>query len=296
MKKNSQQIPKILLIDALNIIFQSYYGSLHMKASKNDIDYQMLYVYMRKLQSILRLSLLRKITHACLVFDSRMPNSRRKIYPGYKSNRTDAPFQLVKQIKIVKRLSKYFGINLIEIDYAEADDTIGFLKKEFLNEFNDGIVYIFSTDRDFLQLMGPQVNIVKKINNRNTIYTMKHYNEQWKFQPEFMIDYKSICGDASDNIPGVKGVGPVMAGKLITAFQTVEGIYQNLEEIKNERIKNLFLVHHDHVLNYKKIITIMSNLNEKIDFTDYTYPSKDHNFAKYNELCTRYEMDSVKKV
>ena len=167
-----------------------------------------------------------------IAFDLKAPTFRHKMYSDYKAGRKPAPRELVEQFAPLKELLTALGYTVVEKEGYEADDILGTLSascKE--NDF----CYIATGDRDSLQLVSENVNVVlastKAGQPVSTLYDVEKIKEEYKVTPKQLIDIKAIQGDSSDNIPGVQGIGPKGAIDLISQFGSIENIYENLEKL-----------------------------------------------------------------
>jgi DNA polymerase-1 len=168
--------------------------------------------------------------YAAALFDRPEPTFRDKIYAEYKAQRPPAPNELISQIIETHNLFDAFGIKTFEKAGFEADDLIATLAEKFKKE-KDLRVVILTGDRDTLQLVEGDQIVVRTFNkgiSDTTIYDEKAVVEKYGLKPTQLIDYKSLVGDASDNVKGVPGVGPKTATELLQKFGTVKKIYENL--------------------------------------------------------------------
>jgi DNA polymerase-1 len=171
----------------------------------------------------------------------------------------------------LKELLKKTNINYIQLVDCEADDLIAsFINQNTKNNSNTTFD-IFTRDKDLLQLLDKNVNILKYIDGKSTLYTYENFCQEYNFVPNNYVDYLSLIGDNVDNIEGVKGVGPVSAKNLIQQFQTVENIYQKIDNLP-ENTKKLLENKEEVVYLNKKIINLEKNINlssEKFEECDF---------------------------
>jgi DNA polymerase-1 len=195
---------------------------------------------------------------------------RHEKYDGYKDGRRETPDELKMQFPVAKEIAKAMGIPCFEIDDYEADDIIGTFAKEVdLND--DFISTIISSDKDLLQLISSD-NEVKLLKTNDYIRMNEEtFFETYGFTPDKMIDLKGLMGDASDNIPGVKGIGEKTAIKLLQDYGTIENLYNHIDEIKG-KTKEKLIEGKDSAFFSKEIATIYKDV--PID--------KDLNKIKYN--------------
>ncbi len=167
-----------------------------------------------------------------VAFDLPAPTFRKKLYPQYKAQRKGMPEKLHKQMPLLKDLLCDMGINIAEKEGFEADDIIGTLSKRF---FDTGTV-IVTGDRDSLQLVDAttEVWLTKKGISEIVRYDENRLMAEYGLSPRQIIDLKSLMGDASDNIPGIPGIGEKTALSLLQRFSGIDGIYNNTAEIKGK--------------------------------------------------------------
>lgn len=169
--------------------------------------------------------------YICTSFDLRAPTFRHKKFKEYKAKRIKQPDELYRQIPIIKEILRGFNIPIYEKEGYEADDVIGTIVKSLKNEKNIEKL-ILTGDLDALQLVENTIKVLtfKKGIRETKVYDIQAVQERYGFLPEQMIDYKALRGDASDNIPGVPGVGEKTATYLIQKFKTLDNLYKKLEK------------------------------------------------------------------
>ena len=216
---------KILVIDGNSIINRAFYGvrPLTTKTGKHtNAIYGMVTMVMRQLESI-------KPDYALVAFDIKHPTFRHEMYPEYKAGRHPTPPELLSQFSDAKECLALMGLKVMELPGWEADDIQGTVAKMAYGE--DGVEsYVFSGDRDLLQLIGDKVTVLLATNTDTLVMKREEFVAKYGIDPEFFVDMKALMGDSSDNIPGVAGVGEKTAQGLIRSFETLEGIYENIED------------------------------------------------------------------
>jgi DNA polymerase-1 len=172
-----------------------------------------------------------KPDYLCASFDLRAPTFRHKKFTEYKAKRKKQPDELYAQIPIIKEILKTFNIPVYEKKGFEADDVIGTIVKS-LKDKKDIEKLILTGDLDALQLVENTIKVLtfKKGIRETKVYDIKAVKERYGFGPEAVVDYKALRGDASDNIPGVPGVGEKTATELIKEFGSLDDIYKNFEK------------------------------------------------------------------
>lgn len=222
---------KLLLIDANSLIYRAYHA-LPPLNGPNGVPTGALYGLASVLIRLLKEGAPR---YAAAAFDRPEPTFRKEKFDAYKATRPPTPDDLIPQLKEAKVLLNHFGIKTLDAPGFEADDIIATLAERFKGKTDQ--VVILSGDLDLLQLVDGEAIVAempqKGISETATYNTFKVI-ERFGVGPDKIPDYKGLVGDKSDNIPGVSGIGPKTATVLIQKYGSVEGIYENLEQIKKE--------------------------------------------------------------
>ncbi len=281
---------KIIMIDGNNLMFRSYYATAYngnfMNNSKG-FPTNALFGFVNMIHKIINEE---NPEYVIVAFD-KGKTFRHQEYEDYKGGRVETPDELKKQFPIAKKLLTAMGIKYYEIDNYEADDIIGTFAK-FCDDDKDFIGTIVSSDKDLLQLISNDVDI-KLLKQKDYIrYNEKNFEEAYGIKPINVIDLKALMGDSSDNIPGVKGVGEKTALKLLHEYKTLDGIYENADNIKGklgEKIRN------DKENAYKSyhLATIVKNVPMEITIEDTKY--KGENREELNKLYEDLEFYSFLK-
>jgi DNA polymerase I len=205
-----------------------------------------------------------KPEYIVVTFDKKGPTFRHLKYKEYKANREKAPDELYAQIPMAKEIVESFNIPIFEKSGFEADDLIGTLSKKL-----DGTVekIIVTGDMDTLQLVNDHTRIytMSRGMSESVIYGPNEVLTKYSLRPDQIIDYKALRGDPSDNIPGVKGIGEKTAVELLLGFETLDGVYENIDSPKiKDRIRGLLLEHKDNAYISKELATIKCDV--EIDF------------------------------
>lgn len=193
----------------------------------------------------------------CIIvcFDMAKPNFRQSLYAGYQATRPKVSDDLAPQFEEIHEILERAKVQIFELEGYEADDLIGTLSVQGKEEGFE--IVIVSGDRDLLQLVNSHVKELMPITGlTNTIlYDSEKVEEKFGVRPSQIVDYKSLIGDASDNYPGVAGIGPKTAVTLLTKYQTLEGVYEHISELPEKVMKKLAEGAEDAVLA-KKLATI----------------------------------------
>jgi DNA polymerase-1 len=208
-----------------------------------------------------------KPTHLAIVFDTSAPTERHRIHPEYKANREEMPEDLSAAMPHLDRIAEAFGIPVLKLDGFEADDIIGTLAQRAEADGFDEI-FMVTPDKDFGQLVSEKIKMYRPSRQGDgaEIWGILEIREKWGIaRVEQVIDMLGLCGDVSDNIPGVPGIGPKTAEKLLAAYESVEGVIYHVGELKGkqqERIRE----HAEQALLSKKLATIQLDVPIEADW------------------------------
>ena len=202
-------------------------------------------------------------------FDSKGKNFRHELYEQYKANRSVMPDEIQLQLPYLWELLDGMNIPVLRKEGVEADDIIGTVAK--MCEKDDLQCNIVSGDKDFMQLINDKTLLYAPQARRKEkeIFDKDKVIEKWGVGPEHIIDLLGLMGDSSDNVPGVQGVGPVTAKKLILEFGSIENIYDNIDQIPNEKLKEKLLADKDNALLSKKLVTILIDVPVDASIADF---------------------------
>ncbi len=224
VKRPGSEEAIVHLVDGSSYLFRAYHGMPQLTNREGTPTGAVLGFY-RMLQKALREM---PPTHAAVVFDTPEPTFRHRRYPEYKANREAMPEDLAAQIPWVHRVVEALGLPLITLPGWEADDVLGTLAVQAVEE--GAQVVIVSGDKDFFQLLRPGLRIWDGMRDRWLDEAASR--KKLGVAPAQAIDAMALIGDSSDNIPGVKGIGPKSAGALLERFGSLEAIYAHLDEIE----------------------------------------------------------------
>ena len=234
-----------------------------------------------------------KPTHLGVAFDTSAPTPRHVKFPAYKAQRDEMPEELAAAIPAVKRLCRAFHIPLLEIDGYEADDLIGTLAKRAEAEGFD--TYMVTPDKDFAQLLSATTFMWKpgKKGSEHEVIGLTQLPEIWGVRdPHQIIDLLGLMGDSVDNIPGVPGIGPKTAQKLIADFESVENLLANTAKLKGKQKENLE-TYADQARLSKDLATIIIDAPIVVSWEDLVLSPRDDEAVK--DLFTEFEFRSLTK-
>ncbi len=263
---------KIILVDGNNLLFRSYYATAYngnfMKNSKG-FPTNAIFGFVNMMNKIIREE---KPEYILAAFD-KGKTFRHEEYDGYKDGRLETPNELKMQFPVAKQILGAMGIKYYEITGFEADDIIGTFS-EYCNKEEEYIGTIISSDKDLLQLITKDVDI-KLLKQKDYIrYNEESFKKEWGIDPINIIDLKALMGDPSDNIPGVKGIGEKTALKLLHEYKTLDGIYENIENIKGKMREKLETDKENAYKSYH-LATIVKDVEMEIDINDIVYKGED---------------------
>lgn len=255
---------KIYIVDISAMIFRAFYA-IRPLTSPTGLPVNALYGY---LSMIIKLLKDEKPDYLAICYDRKEPSFRKDLYAEYKSNRTEMPEDLQKQMPYLRKLNEALGFSCFEKQSYEADDLIGAIAEWGLKHQLQ--VYIVSGDKDFAQLVKPNVFLYDTM--KNTKLDTQGVIEKWGVKPEQFRDYLGLMGDSSDNVPGVEGVGPKGAQKLINDYGSLDGVYENIEKISG-KLKERLIKDKENAYLSKKLVTIETDIPLDLDFEKLTLKS-----------------------
>ena len=226
-------------------------------------------------------------------FDSKGKNFRHELYTDYKANRSAMPDEIQTQLPYLWELLDGMNIPVLRIEGVEADDIIGTVAK--MCEKDDLQCNIVSGDKDFMQLINDKTLLYAPQARRREkeIFNAQKVSEKWGVGPEHIIDLLGLMGDSSDNVPGVEGVGPVTAKKLIQKFGSMEKIYENIDQIENEKMRERLLNNKDNAFLSKQLVTILTDVTVDASLSD--FEKKEANNTKLESIFKELEFTGLLK-
>lgn len=290
-----QEKKSIVLVDTYNLIYRAYHATkIQMSQSGNEAT-AAVYTTLRMLKS-LRANY--PLSQGVTVFDGGGASFRDSLVDDYKANRSSTPDELKSQIPLVITGAGLFGWNNIIAKNAEADDVLGSLAIE--KEKQGFMVYIISGDKDFRQLVSPNIHVI------DTMYKIV-YDEQKVFdvmgiKPTQVRDYLALLGDSSDNVKGVNKVGKTTAAKLLNTYGSIDSIIENLHNLKGVVAQNIKTAHEDGSLELaRKLVSLDTNYDlsecaQNLDFKAIDYNALDAFFLRHNMPSLMQKNKVLKKI
>ena len=274
---------KVVLVDGNNLMFRSYFATLYSGSTlrnKKGFPTNAIYGFVNMINKIISEE---KPMYMAVAFDIGK-TFRHEKYDYYKGKRDNTPDELKEQFPIAKQILTAMNIKYFELQGYEADDIIGTFSKK-CEQDDDFKALIVSSDKDLLQLITDQTE-VKLLKTKDYIrMDYKAFYDTYGIEPIKMIDLKALMGDASDNIPGVKGIGEKTALKLLTTYGSLSSIYEHIDEIKGS-VKDKLIQDKDNAYMSYNIATIYKDVPLNVELEELAYIPKDKNelYKIYNEL------------
>lgn len=227
-----------------------------------------------------------KPNYISVVFDKKSPTFRHIEFKDYKAGRAKTPNELGMQFPILKEVIDNMNIHRVEADGFEADDLAGTLSK--IGEKNELEVVLVTGDKDYLQLASDKTKVLltrRGISNLE-IYDRQAVIDRYEITPQQFIDLKGLMGDKSDNIPGVPGIGEKTGIKLLKDFESIEGIYENLEKVNGKKLKDNLIQYKNQAIMSRRLSEIITSVPIKVNMDELLWnkPNTEELFNIYTKL------------
>jgi DNA polymerase-1 len=250
-------IKPLYLLDGYSVIYRSYFAFIRnpiFNSKRQNVSaifgfYNIIFSFMRKFQP----------ERFMVTMDSLVPTFRHEMYDQYKANREKTPQDLHDQVQPIIDILDAMGIPVIRYDRYEADDLMGALARD--QEKKGGKTFIISGDKDLLQLVSESISVLKPEKSQFIELGPEEVFEDRGVYPDQMIDYLALMGDSADNIPGVAGIGPKTAEKLLKLYKSLDGIYENINKIKGTSQKNKLIENKINAYFSRKLVTIETDID-----------------------------------
>ena len=252
---------KVCLIDGSGYIFRAFYALPEM-TSPNGLPVNAVYgfvtMFMRLLKNI-------PCDYCVVLLDAHRKNFRNDIYAEYKTNRADPPELLIPQFGLIREAIKVMGLPYIEQEGYEADDLIATYAKQALEKGHEAV--IVSADKDLMQLIRSGITFYDAMKEK--FFTNEDVKEKFGVYPERVVDVQALAGDKIDNIPGVPGIGLKTAAELINEFGSLQGVFDNVENITKPRRKELLKEHENDAKISLKLVTLKDDVVLEHDIEEF---------------------------
>ena len=278
--------PKFIVVDGNSLLYRAFFAVPHLSTSEG----QPTNALFGLTNMLLRILTEHKPDAILVAFDARGPTFRHEAYAEYKAHRPSTPDDLVKQIPLARELVRTLGIPVLELPGYEADDCVGTMA---VRAKQDGYsVIIVTGDLDELQLVGEDISVLttRRGVTDTVLYDSAAVEERFGLRPDQMVDLKALKGDPSDNVPGVKGIGEKTAAKLLKEFGSLDNLLSRLDDVKEQRTRDLLAAGREDALRSKDLCTIRTDVPCGISPSDCRLQRPDPDAVR--ELFTRLEFRS----
>ena len=284
---------KLLLIDGMAAVYRAYYAlNRTPRLNSKGMNTSCVLGFTTTLYDLLRSQ---QPTHVGVAFDLQKPTFRHEMYADYKANREAMPEEIQMGLPWVKKIIEAFRIPILTCEGFEADDVIGTLSHKAEQAGFDQVVMV-TPDKDFAQLVTPTVKMYRfgRMGKPDTLMGVDEVKEKFDVSdPRQVIDLLGLWGDASDNIPGIRGVGEKTAKKLIAQFGSIEQMVAHVDDIKNEKLRIMVSEHAQDALFSKQLATISLDAPIVFDEADLQLQTPDYELLR--DLCNELEFRQFAK-
>ena len=276
---------RLFLLDAYALIYRSYFAFIkNPRYNSKGLNTSAMLGFVNILEQLLREE---KPTHIAVVFDLNIPTFRHEMFEAYKATREAMPEDLIKSIPYIRNIIQAYNIPILEKAGFEADDVIGTLAKKA--ETVGYTTYMMTPDKDYAQLVSENIFMYKpsRGGEKPEIWGIPQVKENFEVdEPWQVIDILGLMGDTSDNIPGCPGIGPKTAMKLISTYKSVEGLYENINDLKGKMKENL--VEFEKQVRMSRVLAKII-LDVPVDFDETKLIMEEPDFKKLNEIFSDLE-------
>lgn len=257
------QPERLFLLDGMALAYRAYFAFIQRPLiNSKGINTSAIYGFVTALMKILEDE---KPEHVAVVFDTKEPTFRHKMFKEYKATRQKMPEDMASQMEKLKEVVRAFNTPLIEVPGYEADDIIGTLARRAEKE--KVTTYMVTGDKDFMQLISPYIKMFKPGKSGDVeIVEEKGVLEKFGVTPEKVIDVLALIGDKSDNVPGVPGIGDKTAIPLIQKYGSLENLYEHVEEIPQKGVREKLIANKEIAFLSKQLVTIHTEVPVDINF------------------------------
>ena len=275
--------PTLFLIDGSNYVYRAFYAIRELSNSKG-FPTNAIYGFTTMLLKLLKD---RKPEYIAIAFDVKGPTFRHDAFEGYKATRRATPDTLIPQIPFIKDIIRGFSIPVLEQQGIEADDIIGTLARKYADK---GIkTVIVSGDKDMMQLISDDITMIDTM--KDVTYDVAAVKERFGVGPEKVVEILGLAGDQSDNIPGVPGIGPKNAQRLIEEFGSVEGVLANVDKVRNPKTRESIREFAEQARMSRELATIRTDAEFDTDLESTRYAGPDNEALK--TLFKEFEFSSL---
>lgn len=270
----------LYIIDGSSLLYRAYYGLTALQTSKGE-PVQAVYGFCRALKKIIDDA---HPSHMVIAWDAKGPTTRKKVYAPYKEHRQAAPSDLFSQKESIQRFATTINLCQIAQEGWEADDLIASLVKKFTHEQ----IVIVGPDKDLYQLASTRVALLDPF--KKQLFYGKDIEAKYGFPVSKLSFYYALLGDASDNIPGVKGIGEKGATELVQQFHSLDDLYKNLDKVEKPRIKKALA---EHEADARLSLELFTLQHPPLDISLHDLQFNEKNWSNAYDFFTEYEFKSM---
>lgn len=278
---------KFLIIDGSSLFFRAFYA-LPLLKTKRGLYTNAIYGFVMMVENAIEKI---KPSHVVVCFDMKGKTFRSDIYKDYKGTRQKTPNELEQQWPLVRDILNHMNIKILESPVYEADDIAGTLSKIASEKNFDN--YLLTGDKDYFQLVNENTRVLftRKGITEMDIITVDKIKEDYGIEPLEFIELKALMGDASDNIPGIHGIGEKTGLKLVRQFHTLENLYDNIDEVSGKKLKEKLVDGKMSAFMSKKLGTIVKNVPIEEELDD--FKKVEYDYEKLSEMYRDFEFNSM---
>ncbi|MDC0074646.1 DNA polymerase I [Alphaproteobacteria bacterium] len=273
----------IYLVDGSGYIFRAYHALPPLYRKSDNTPTGAVLGFVNMLQKLIKDHFINgEGSHLALIFDKGSKTFRNKIFSEYKANRGETPEDLIPQFDLIKKATKHFNVEMVEMEGFEADDIIASYSKQASEENYD--VIIVSSDKDLMQLVNKNISMLDPMKSK--IIKEKEVIEKFGVPPKKVIDVQSLAGDSVDNIPGVPGIGVKIAAQLIIEYKNLDNLLNNASQIKQTKRRERLVEFASDARLSRELVTLKKDIDLKKSLFKFKFKEpKDEDILKlYNEL------------
>lgn len=275
---------KVCLIDGSGYIFRAFYALPPL----NTQDGTPVNAVLGFMNMFMRLTAKIKCDYCLVLFDAKRQNYRNEIFADYKGTRKEIPEELIPQFPIIHQAVEVLNLNHLEMEGFEADDLIATYARKALEEGDE--VVVVSADKDLMQLIRPGVEFYDSMKDK--FFTPEDVKEKFGVYPDRVVDVQALAGDATDNVPGVPGIGLKTAAELVNQFGSLDEVLNHAGEIKQNKRRETLLANIENAKISLQLVRLKDDVNVSHELKDYTCKAPD--LDKVLAFADKYELKSIR--
>jgi DNA polymerase-1 len=266
--------PTIYLIDGTAQVYKAFYAIQSLSTSKG-FPTNAIFGFIRMLIKLIQDE---SPQYLGVSFDLAAPTFRHELFEAYKAHRPDTPDELIQQVPKIKAFLKAMNIPIYEMEGYEADDVLATLAKKAEQQGMKTV--IVSSDKDLLQLVSENIVTLSERMGHKVVYTPEKVKEKYGITPAQMQDFLGLVGDSSDNIPGIQGIGPKTASKLLEEFGSVENVLEHLDAVKSPKLQESLKQGKETALQSKFLATVKTDVPIELNLEELRYVTPNYQELK----------------